>query len=87
MVLPTQQPQAHRTQELMPLLLLAGCKRLCLDLYLTVLIAEVFAEVCAQLCLSLCNPVDCSPLGSSVHGILQARILEWVAISYSRSFS
>ena len=31
-------------------------------------------------CLILCNPMDCSPPGSSVHGILQARILEWVAI-------
>ena len=29
-----------------------------------------------------CNPVDCSPPGSSVHGIFQARILEWVAISF-----
>ena len=35
----------------------------------------------------LCNPMDCSPSGSSVHGILQARILEWVAISFSRGFS
>jgi len=34
-----------------------------------------------QSCLTLCDPVDCSPPGSSVHGILQARILEWVAIS------
>ena len=34
----------------------------------------------AQLCLSLCDPVHCSPPGSSVHGILQAGILEWVAI-------
>ena len=34
-----------------------------------------------------CNPMDCSPLGSAVHGILQARILEWVAISYSRGSS
>jgi len=34
-----------------------------------------------QWCLTLCHPVDCSPPGSSVHGILQARILEWVAIS------
>ena len=41
----------------------------------------------AQLCPTLCNPVDCSPPGSSVHGILQARILEWVAISFSRGFS
>ena len=33
-----------------------------------------------QLCLTLCNPLDCNPPGSSVYGILQARILEWVAI-------
>ena len=33
-----------------------------------------------QLCLTLSKPVDCSPPGSSVHGILQARILEWVAV-------
>ena len=32
----------------------------------------------AQLCLTLCNPMDCCPLGSSVHRILQARILEWL---------
>ena len=31
-----------------------------------------------QLCLTICDPMDCSPPGSSVHGILQARILEWV---------
>ena len=36
-----------------------------------------------QLCLTLCDPIDGSPLGSSVPGILQARILEWVAISFS----
>ena len=41
----------------------------------------------AQLCLALCNPMDCSPLASSVHVIFQARILEWVAISYSRGSS
>ena len=34
-----------------------------------------------------CNPVDCSLPGSSVHGISQAKILEWVAISFSREFS
>ena len=33
----------------------------------------------AQSCLTLCNPMDCSPPGSSIHGILQARIKEWVA--------
>ena len=38
----------------------------------------------AQLCLILCSPMDCSLLGSSVHGILQARILEWVVIPFSR---
>ena len=37
-----------------------------------------------QLCSTLCDPMDCSPPNSSVHGILQARILEWVAISFSR---
>ena len=37
-----------------------------------------------QSCSTLCDPVDCSPPGSSVHGILQARILEWVAIPFSR---
>ena len=36
-----------------------------------------------QSCPSLCDPVDCSPPGSSVHGILQARILEWVAFHFS----
>ena len=38
----------------------------------------------AQSCLTLCNPMDCSPPGSSAHGILQARILEWVDIPFSR---
>ena len=41
----------------------------------------------AQSCPTLCNPMDCSPPASSVHGILQARILEWVAISFSRGSS
>ena len=41
----------------------------------------------AQLCPILCNSMDCSPAGSSVHGILQARLLEWVAISFSRGSS
>ena len=50
--------------------------------YTVVDLSEV-SEV-AQLCLTFCNPVDCSPPGSSVHRILQARILEWVAVSFSR---
>ena len=37
----------------------------------------------SQSCPNLCNPMDCSPPGSSVHGILLARILDWVAISFS----
>ena len=37
-----------------------------------------------QSCLTLCNPMDCSPPGTSVHGILQARILEWVSMPSSR---
>ena len=37
----------------------------------------------AQSCPTLCNPMYCSPLGSSVHGILQARTLEWFPISFS----
>ena len=41
----------------------------------------------AQSCPTLCNPVECGPPVSSVHGIFQARILEWVAISHSRRSS
>ena len=40
-----------------------------------------------QSCQTRCNPTDCSPPDSSVHGILQARILEWIAISSSRGSS
>ena len=47
----------------------------------------VCACLVAQLCLTLCNPVDYSPPGFSVHGILQVRILEWIAISFSRGSS
>ena len=41
----------------------------------------------AQSCLTLCNTMDCSPPGSSLHGILQARRLEWVTIPFSRRSS
>ena len=41
----------------------------------------------SQSCRTLCNPMDCSPPGSSVHGILQARVLEWVAIPFSKGSS
>ena len=49
-------------------------------------ISEGEGEV-AQSCPTLCDPVDCSLPGFSVHGILQARILEWVTISFSRGSS
>ena len=41
----------------------------------------------AQSCLTLCNHMDCSLPGSSIHGIFQATVLEWVAISFSRGSS
>ena len=37
-----------------------------------------------QSCLTLSDPMDCSPLGSSIHGIFQARVLEWGAIAFSK---
>jgi len=48
--------------------------------------SESESEV-AQSCPTLCDPMDCSLSGSSVYGILQARILEWVAISYQTQVS
>ena len=47
----------------------------------------VVVVVVTKSCLTLGNPMDCSPPGSSIHGIFQARILEWIAISFSRGFS
>ena len=49
--------------------------------------SEVKWNEVAQSCPALCDPMDCSPPGSSIHEILQARILEWVAISFSRGSS
>ena len=48
---------------------------------------EIVKVLVTQLCPTLCDPMDCSPSGSSVHEILQARILEWVAIPFSRKSS
>ena len=50
-------------------------------------VSSVQSSSVAQSYLILCNPMDCSPPGSSVHGILQASIQEWVAISFSRGSS
>ena len=47
----------------------------------------IYIVLVAQSCPTLCNSMDCSLPGSSVHGIFQARILEWVAISFSRGSS
>ena len=57
--------------------------------FVHVYIKDNIGCICAQSvsCVWLCNPMDCSLLGSSVHGIFQARILQWVAISYSRGSS
>ena len=46
-----------------------------------------YCYLVAQSCLTLQDPVDCSPPGSSVHGVSEARILEWVAIYFSRGSS
>ena len=50
-------------------------------------ISMTHASLVDQSCLILCDAMDCSPPGSSVLGIFQARILEWVAISFSRGSS
>ena len=47
----------------------------------------LLASKSLQLCPTLCDPMDCSLSGSSVHGIFQARVLEWIAISFARGSS
>ena len=56
-------------------------------LFLLVFGCYYYCAKLLQSCLTLCDPMDCSPPGSSVHGILQARILEWVAMHFSRGSS
>ena len=58
-------------------------------IYLTecVLVAACVHAQSLQSCLTLCDPMDCTPPGFSVHGILQARIREWVAIFFSKRSS
>ena len=73
-------------------LTITGAPSLCSPLGQSwVLRACVLIHMCAcvhaQLCLTLCNPMDCDPAGSSLHGILQARTLEWVAVSFSKGSS
>ena len=56
---------------------------LCISLFQNFILLYAAAAKSLQLCPTLCDPIDGSPLGSSVPGSLQARILEWVAISFS----
>jgi len=53
----------------------------------TLLIGSCMRAKLLQLCLTLCDPIDYSPPGFSIHGIFQARILEWVAMLSSRGSS
>ena len=57
------------------------------DDVITNLEPDILESEVAQSCPTLCDPKDCSLPDSSIHGILQARILEWVAISFSRGSS
>ena len=50
-------------------------------------LSSVQSSLVTQSCPTVCDPMDCSPSGSSVHGILQAKTLQWVAVSYSRGSS
>ena len=79
-----------------PLALLHTCKALSLSFYLANhlsglcspridIVAAAAAAKSLYSCPTLCDPIDSSPSGSSVPGILQARILEWVAISFSKA--
>ena len=47
------------------------------------MIIIIIIMIHAELCLAVCDPLDCSPPGSSVHGIPQARVLEWVVFSFT----
>ena len=76
-------PKAQSSQGL-PGLAFAVCLEVdFISLFEPVIFSQAFMRLCvcvclvAQSCLTLCNPMDCSPSGSSVHGISQARILDW----------
>ena len=59
-----------------------------INIYIYIYILYINTHILvAQLCLTLCNPMECSPPGSSVEGILQSRKLKWVAIPFSRGSS
>ena len=64
---------------------LDSCKNSCKNIQQTFCSVAAAAAKSLQSCSTLCDPIDGSPPGSSVPGILQARILEWVAISFSNA--
>ena len=57
------------------------------SLFYTVVVGYMHACLVTQSCPTLCDPFDCNPACSSLHGIFQARILEWIAIPSSRESS
>ena len=61
-----------------------GLKANFITLFITV---YVYQSISCSVMLKLCDPMNCSSPGSSVHGTLQARVLEWVAIPFSRGSS
>ena len=65
---------------------LLGCHRVQIQIS-RVFYGNVYVSLVTQLCPTLWDPMDCSLPGSSVHGIFQARILEWIATSFSRGSS
>ena len=72
------------------LILTSFCRSYCYGFFVVCFFEEWTVCVCTeslQLCLTLCDPMDYSLLGSSVHGITQARILEWVVLPSSRGSS
>ena len=79
-------PNNSNTIQLHPKLVVGGDKPGNLGDLHDWIMCESESEV-AQSCLTVCDPMDCSLPGSSVHGIFQAIVLEWTAISFSRGSS
>ena len=63
------------------------CLRACVHACVCVCVCVCVCALCAQSCPTICDQLGCSPLGSSLSGIFQARILQWVSISFSRGSS
>ena len=81
-------PCNQKLSPLLPASLLVHLTSLLISQGQSISLRSLWREVIVtQLCLTLCDPMDCSPPGFSIHGILQARILEWVAIPFSRGSS